>query len=456
MHQRQDLPKIIAAIGQGKTAPVYLLVGERFLCQEAANELIAALLPDPAQREARLTVIDGEREDPAQTLARLRTYSLFGGRQVVKVVDSRLLYSKTVAKTLWDKAEKARDQQDGKEAARHLTAMLGLAGLGPAAWQADNLAELAASQWQKLFGFGKPAETGWVAELLDQAEEGAAGGAGGREEAADLFQQALEKGLPRDNILLLLAEAVDKRKKLFKFLDKEAVVIDLSVESGSSGAARKSQDAVLTDLIKRTLAGFGKTIRPDAIPLLLERIGFQPVAVVMETEKLALYSGERTSITKADLDAMIGRTREEAIYELTEAWAGGRLDAVLGITARLQEGGMHPLAILGGLRNHLRKLMVVEAIRRQPEPSYRPGLPFNLFQQQYLPSLKESRGELPAALAGHPYVAYKLFEQAAAFSGPQLRRALAALLRAEYRLKGSGLPEKTVLTAFLFETTPRR
>lgn len=100
--------------------------------------------------------------------------------------------------------------------------------------------------------------------------------------------------------------------------------------------------------------------------------------------------------------------------------------------------------------------MVVEAIRRQPEPSYRPGMPFNLFQQQYLPSLKESRGELPAALAGHPYVAYKLFEQAAAFSGPRLRRALAALLRAEYRLKGSGLPEKTVLTAFLFETTPRR
>ena len=455
MHQRQDLPKIIAAIGQGKTAPVYLLIGERFLCQEAAAEIIAALLPDPAQREARLTVIDGDREDPARTLARLRTYSLFGGRQVVKVTDSRLLYSKTVAKTLWDKAEKARDQQDGKEAARLLTAMLGLAGLTPAAWRADNLAELAASQWQKIFGFGKPAETGWVADLLDQAGEGAAGPTG-REDAAGLFQQALEGGLPPDNILLLLAEAVDKRKKLYKFLDKEAVVVDLSVDPGGSSAARKSQDALLADLVRRTLAGFGKSIRPDALPPLLERVGFNPVAVVMETEKLALYSGERQTITKADLDAMIGRTREEAIYELTEAYAGGRLDATLGIMARLQDGGMHPLAILGGLRNHLRKLMVVEAIQRQPEPAYRPGLPFNLFQQNYLPSLKESRGELPAPLTGHPYVVYKLFEQARAFSGPRLRRALAALLRAEYRLKGSGLPEKTVLTAFLFETMPRR
>lgn len=450
LYRRDELPRLVAEIAQRTPATVYLLFGERYLCQEAATAIINALLPDEAHRNAGLKVVDGDREDPIHTLNLLRTYSLFGGRQVVKVVDSRLLYSKTVAKTLWDKAKKAKDGQDDRQAARYLTQMLALANLTAAEWRSEEVAELEAGRWQELFSFAKPQEVGWVAEVLASAELGA-GAAAQPDEAAELYLAALPEGIPRGNTLILLAEAVDKRKKLYKAIEQHGVVLDLAVEGGATSAAKKGQEEVLRALVAKTLAPFGKTLEPQVLPLLLDRVGFHPVALVMETEKLALAVGEAKTIKRADLDAMVGRTREEALYELTEAYAAANLGESLRISRRLQEAGMHPLAILAGLRNHLRKLLLARSLQELPELAYSPGLAFAAFQQGYLTRLKEMR-DIPPLLAGHPYVLYKTFRQAERTTAAQLKGALKELLAAEFRLKGSIVPEALVLEAFLFRT----
>ncbi|MFU8819772.1 MAG: DNA polymerase III subunit delta [Desulfurivibrio sp.] len=447
--QRKDIAKLLTQIAGGASAPVYLLVGERYLCREAAEQLIAALLPEERERPSRLTVIDGEREDPARTLAGLRTYSLFGGRRVHKVVDSRLLFSKTVAKTLWEKAEKSAETEK-KEAARLLLAMLGLAGLTPAAWRQEQIAGLAAGAWQKLFGFTKPADTSWAEAILAEIGDQPAPAPAGKGDAGEAYIAALEGGLPPGNILLLLAETADRRKKLYKYLDKNAVIIDLSVDSGGSAPARKEQKNLLADLARQTLAGFGKKLAADALEPLLERIGFHPVAVVMETEKLALYVGDRPLISRADVDAMVGRTREEAIFELSEAYSSGKLEQALGLLDRLQQGGMHPLAILGGLRNHVRKLLLARAVIDGAGIDFTPGLPFPAFQKNYLPRLREEREGgrgWPSSFPGHPYALYQLFLQAVKLAPPRLRSMLNELLRAESRLKGSGLPTAAVMSA---------
>ncbi|HET97106.1 MAG TPA: DNA polymerase III subunit delta [Desulfurivibrio alkaliphilus] len=447
--QRQDIAKLLSRIGAGEIAPVYLLVGERYLCREMARQLVAALLPEEGERPSRLTVIDGEREDPARTLAELRTYSLFGGRRVHQVVDSRLLFSKTVAKTLWEKAEKAAENEK-KEAVRLLLAMLGLAGLTPAAWRQEQIAGLAAGAWQKLFGFTKPADTSWAEAILAEIDDQPAPAPTGAGDTAEAYVAALENGLPPGNILLLLAETADRRKKLYKYLEKNAVIIDLSVDGGRSAPARREQKELLADLARRTLAGFGKKLAADALEPLLERIGFHPVAVVMETEKLALYVGERTMVGREDVDAMVGRTREEAIFELSEAYSSGKLEQGLLLLERLQRGGMHPLAILGGLRNHIRKLLLTRAVIDGATTAFNPGTPFPAFQKNYLPRLKEERERgrgWPAAFTGHPYALYQLCLQATRLPPARLRGMLADLLRAEARLKGSGLPAATVMSA---------
>ena len=452
--QRKDIAQLLQKIADGEIAPVYLLVGERYLCREAAEQLLTALLPDERERQSRLTVIEGEREDPARTLAGLRTYSLFGGRRVHKVLDSRLFFSKTVAKTLWEKAEKAAENEKG-EAARLLVAMLGLAGLTPADWQQDELAALTAAAWQKLFGFAKPGETAWAAAILAEiADQPASPAPAGKGDPGEAYIAALESGLAPGNILLLLAETADRRKKLYKYLDKNGVIIDLSVDSGGTAAARTEQQNLLAELARRTLAQFGKKLASDALEPLLERIGFHPVAVVMESEKLALYVGEQPVISRADVDAMVGRTREEAIFELSEAYSSGKLEQALGLLDRLQQGGMHPLAILGGLRNHIRKLLLTKAVLDGAEVTFSPGLPFPAFQKNYLPQLKEERESgrgWPPSFPGHPYALYQLFLQAARLSPARLRGMLGALLEAEARLKGSGVPTAAVMSALFLK-----
>jgi len=131
--------------------------------------------------------------------------------------------------------------------------------------------------------------------------------------------------------------------------------------------------------------------------------------------------------------------------------ASGNLGESLRISRRLLEVGMHPLAILAGLRNHLRKLLLVRALQEASEPAYSPGLAFPAFQKGYLAGLKEAR-PLPALLAGHPYVLYKVFRQAERTTAPQLKAALRELLAAEFRLKGSMVPEGLALEAFFFRT----
>ncbi|ADH87164.1 DNA polymerase III subunit delta [Desulfurivibrio alkaliphilus] len=458
--KRQDLPKLLAQIAADEIAPAYLLVGERFLCREAAAAIEAALLPDERQRQNQLTIIDGDKEEPGKTLARLRTYSLFTGRQVTKVVDSRLLYSKTVAKTLWEKAQEARGSENRRETERHLKAMLGLAGLAPVAWHRDHLAEISASQWQKLFGFAKPADTAWAGEFLSTDDDRPPAAAKG--DAGEELMSALEAGLPPGKVLLLLAETADKRKKLYKYLEKKAVIVDLGIDSGSSAPARKEQAALLKNLIHETLAGFNKKIRPDALELLLERVGFHPVAVVMEAEKLALYLDEQETIGRREVAELVGRTREEAIFELSEAFTGGRLEKSISILERLQQGGMHPLAILGGLRNHVRKLLLARAVQDQAGRPCDSSLAYPAFQKNYLPQVKKAWEEQadqttpaeaftwPGSFPTHPYALYQLFLQAGRLSSRQLQELLRALLVAEHRLKGSGLPEDAVLSALLF------
>ncbi|OGQ98226.1 MAG: hypothetical protein A2505_10510 [Deltaproteobacteria bacterium RIFOXYD12_FULL_55_16] len=449
VYKRQEVKTLLKAVEREAIAPVYLLFGERYLCQEIVNDLVCCLLPDEAGRQSSLKAIDGDQEEVVATISLLKTYSLFGGRQVIRVMDSQILYSKVVAKDLWDKALKAWTEKEAKKALRLLRQMLALAELVPADWEKEEIAACAPGRWQELFGFSKPEDLVWVQEIC-ATNEGATAAAAPQPQGADLLLTALETGIPANNTLILVAEAADKRKKLFKYLEKNCVVVDLSMDTGISSAARKDQKDLLQDIVQQSLARFGKKLEPRALTALLERVGFHPLAVTMETEKLALSVGEAQTITMNDLNALVGRTREEALYELNEAFGNHDLAASLTILHRLRENGVYPLIVVAGLRNFLRKLLLVRAIIEQPVPRYPEGISYAAFQKGTLPQLQESLGPKHKALAGHPFAVHKSFQQAERFTMLALKQAFNSLLAAESQLKGSGLPAYLIMEDFLF------
>ena len=268
----------------------------------------------------------------------------------------------------------------------------------------SDLEELPENDWKKRLGFTRPeGDMSWVSEVLAKTESGDQGtSTTDDQDVSDRYMQAFDEGLPKGNTLILVTETVDKRKKFYKHISAAATVVDLSVDTGSSRAATESQKEVLAEIVLQTLKGFNKKIDSRTMGVLLERVGFHPVAAALESEKLAFYLEDRDVVTVADLNEVIGRTREEAVFELSEAFSDRDLAQTLLITSRLIENGLHPLAIIGTLRNHIRKMLLVRAMQDLDSPSYSPGLSFPAFKSGYLDRLKQECGDLPKDLPGHP------------------------------------------------------
>ena len=170
VHKRQEIPALLEKIATGETAQVYLVFGERYLCQQAVEDILNRLFPEEKQRAGNLTLIDGEQEDPVKTLSELRTFSLFGGRRVLRVMDSKLLHSKVVAKPLWDNAVKSHQHNDLQAAGRYLRQVLDIGGLTP-----EDFQELPESAWKSKLGFARPpGNLDWVSEVLADSRPPAA------------------------------------------------------------------------------------------------------------------------------------------------------------------------------------------------------------------------------------------------------------------------------------------
>jgi DNA polymerase-3 subunit delta len=437
LYTREQLPELLARAAKAPSQ-VYLLFGQRYLCKTAAAQLEQALLE---ANGGTVHALDGDREDGATTLAKLRGYSLLPGRQVYRVTDTRLFHSRQVAKNIWERAVKAHKSGKTEQAARALCAFFESGGLQPS--PDNDLEALTEGEWQQCFGFAKPSDDlSWTKPLagMDAGKSLAASAA----DPGEALAGALHSGLPAANVLILLTEEVDKRKKLFKQLKEEQTILDLSVESGSGAKAQKVQKSVLQDLVRQTLAEQGKTLAPGLVDLLFDRVGFHPVAVVMELRKVMAYLGDRSQITRDDLDLLVGRTRQEALFELTAAIAAGNLQQALAIGDRLQENGLHPLAVVATMRHFIRNLLLYRALQEQPEIGFQASMPPAVFQSRCLPRLKEL-ADWKKELSAHPFALYMQFKTAASFSLSTLTGWLRLLLQAELRLKGSPIAADTIL-----------
>jgi DNA polymerase III subunit delta len=345
---------------------------------------------------------------------------------------------------IWAKAVQAFQNGNSSQASNHLQSMIQAVGL-PVDGQAA-FSEIPQAEWQNIFGFTKPGDNlQWADQLLAEGgtlKQAAAASLGER------YIEAFEKGIPKQNILLLTAETVDKRQKLFTYLKKHGTIVDCSVAGGSGAAAQTEQKEVLREMMQKTLTELGKKIEPRAVEMFFERVGFHPVAVVVETEKLGHFIGDRPMITAADVEEMVSRNREDALYELTDALGKRQADRLLTTLSHLIEQGVHELAILSTLRNHIRKQLIFRSLQMREFPAWRSSMNARDFQNTYLPALKAEE-ELADLLQGHPYALFMSFTKASEYSCGGLKRWMAMLLDAEFRLKGSPLPSRLVIEELL-------
>ena len=173
----------------------------------------------------------------------------------------------------------------------------------------------------------------------------------------------------------------------------------------------------------------GLTITPPAVRMLLERS--QPDLRLLDQEiaKLALYASPATRIDEEAVRALVSDTREEEIFALTDALAGGRPGEVAGVLQSLLDSGREPTWLLYTLVSHWRRLMHARAIRD------RGG----------------NVAELQARLTDHPFVVEKAFRHAADYTAAELDRGFHELLRLEEEIKLGEVDARLAVEGFVLQ-----
>ena len=102
-------------------------------------------------------------------------------------------------------------------------------------------------------------------------------------------------------------------------------------------------------------ASFGKRIDRDAVELVISKIGDDLGYLNMAAEKLANYAGDRDPITKKDVEALVGRSLEEDVFDMTRAMSEGKTAVSLAILSDLLRDSTRPENIIGAIGAELKR-----------------------------------------------------------------------------------------------------
>jgi DNA polymerase-3 subunit delta len=478
-----DFDHYLERTGEGRKAdwaPLYYLYGEEYLRAKAFDALVDRLLP-AGGRTLDFEPVSAATESLHTALEKVNTYSFSRRRKVVAYLEGRLFHPDRGAENLIAKALEAWREPDAMRAARIFMRVLGRLDLSLDA-----------------LGSGEKGEDAWpggvdgreLAPIADYCRQQKLPVPKATDDAAAL-QAALERGFPPNHHLVVTGDTVDRRRALFKALDGAGVVVDCSVPTGSRVADRRVQQQVLQQTAGAALEKAGKTLAPDAFQTLVEKTGFAPRVLAGHVEKLIQFAGDRSRIEAGDVAALLVRTRQDPVFELTEALADRDLEKALGTLGSLLADGVHPLQVLGAVAGLARRLIVAKTFIASNEgAAWYAGCAFGHFKARVLPGLEAFTTRLSSELARwdraapplqhsetdvspgkgrggkkaadvktdllfansrqNPYPAYQALRKAEGHGLRQLLEALTELARTDRALKSGAQDARLALEALVF------
>lgn len=163
--------------------------------------------------------------------------------------------------------------------------------------------------------------------------------------------QKLFADIPEYCTVLIVTKKLDKRTKLFKSLKSAGVVCECkSMKTYQLGPwldAQAEQEGGRFD--REALATIMEYLAPveDAPLALLEQ----------EIRKLAIYAGERTTWTRADVEAVFAELPEASGFAINNALAERNLPLVLELLAGERKKGTSLLPLCGMIMYQLRRML---------------------------------------------------------------------------------------------------
>lgn len=246
--------------------------------------------------------------------------------------------------------------------------------------------------------------------------------------------------------LMISGGKADKRKTFYKTISK----LGAAEEFAALSVDDREWQAKAEQLVEAKLKAL-KT-KPDyhAVTELAQMVGPDTRALVSETEKLAIYVGDREEITADDVRSIVTHGKHAKAFALGDALGNRdlpkalrRLDEDLWATKTDRKKSV--IGLVAGLVSKVRSLLFAREL--MDAGWIKPARNFPQFKAQLdgLPgdAFPEDRRISPLGL--HPYVLFNATGQARNYSRRELVRAMGLLMQCNRRLVSSSLDESFVL-----------
>ena len=439
------MKKTFDNLKKGIVAPCYLLYGEEeYLINENLNDILDLLVPE-SDRDFNLFYLDGDNTDMDSLIGNLRTPSLLGDRKVIVVKNAAVFTSEDPAKLI----QKIKDNMDENpvRAAKYFLAFLKVAGFSLEDLQNSGWQKITDEQWSSIVkgNAGEDREK-WLPRILENYSGSALTGTSGADQT-DRLEEILKAGLPAGNCLIFTAETVDKRKKIYKMIAELGVVLYFGTARGE--AAQKES---LKRESQKLLDGYGKKLSPTAWIALGKKTGFDLRRSLTELEKLVFFVGERETVEEQDVEEVVGKTREDSIFDLTTALSEKNQLAALAALRALLDQGTHHLMILTMIVREIRLLLQARILVDSAKlPKFNSGMEYGWFQKNIHPVLTEFSDTMPKDFLTrkHPFVVFNALRNCSRFTYPRLIHFLDELLELDRSFKSSAASPQLLLEMFL-------
>ena len=216
-----------------------------------------------------------------------------------------------------------------------------------------------------------------------------------------------------DACLVLTARKADRKRKIYKGLTKIK----------GAGECAAPREAALTPWLRNRAKKSGRTLSAGAARLMVERVGLKPGLLAGELEKVITFAGDTKSIDEQAVMEVVGETRLEKIFDLTDALKTKNPSKALRILRNHLEHGEEPVKVLGMIAWQFRLIWEVKHYQTTGTPSSR----------------------IAQKMGVAPFQAEQAMRYTGKFSEGQLRDGFRSLFRADRELKGSGKAPEGIL-----------
>jgi len=222
-----------------------------------------------------------------------------------------------------------------------------------------------------------------------------------------------------DVCLVLTARKADRKRKVFKGLTKIK----------GAGECTAPKEAALIPWLRNRAKESGRTLSAGAARLMVERVGPKPGLLAGELDKVITFAGKAKSIDEDSVREVVGETRLEKIFDLTDALKAKNPSKALRILRNHLEHGEQPVQLLGMIAWQFRLIWEVKH--------------------------HQSTGTPPSRIAQKmgiaPFQAEQALRHTGKFSEIQLREGFQSLFRADRELKGSGKAPEGILETLVLK-----